>query len=104
MIADRLAPIRARFVQRSLRECEEIGAALRANAPDLAAIGALAHRIAGAGGTLGLPAIGDAAMRLEDACDARDTPGARDAADTLGRLVAALAPEALGSVPPRAAL
>lgn len=90
MIADRLAPLRARFVERSARECGEIDAALGCDAPDLAAVGALAHRMAGAGGTLGWPAVSGAAIRLEDACDGRDAASARRAAAELRRLVDAL--------------
>lgn len=90
MIADRLAPLRARFAERSARECDEIDAALRADPPDLAAAATLAHRIAGSGGTLGWPDISAAAIRLEDACDARDPSSALEAAIALRRLVNAL--------------
>ncbi|WP_176473076.1 Hpt domain-containing protein [Sphingomonas lenta] len=92
MIADRLRPLRVRFVERSARECDGIDAALDADAPDLAAAGGLAHRIAGAGGTLGWPDVSAVAIRLEDACDARDPAAARTAAAELRRLVGSLAP------------
>lgn len=80
MIAERLAALRARFVERSLGDREVLLRAIEADAPDRALIGGVAHRLAGGGGTVGLPTISAAAAVLEDACDADDADMVRTAA------------------------
>lgn len=91
MIADRLAGLRTRFVERSMADREAILRAIAAESPDRALIGGLAHRLAGGGGTVGLSAISAAAAALEDACDAGEADAIRTAALALCALIASTA-------------
>lgn len=90
MIANRLAQLRVKFVQRSVEDCALMTRMLDADAPDLTPVCAIAHRLAGGGGTVGLPAVSEAATALEDACDARDLAAMRRHAHELRRIVAGL--------------
>lgn len=90
MIADRLAAIRARFVERSIGDCEQLQQMLDADAPDLTPVCVIAHRLAGGGGTVGLPTVSAAAAALEDACDVRDLAAVRRYARQLRQVISAL--------------
>lgn len=90
MIADRLAALRVKFIERSVGDCEQLLRLLGVDAPDLTPIGAIAHRLAGGGGTVGLPAVSVAAAALEDACYARDLAAVRRHAHELRRIVVGL--------------
>lgn len=88
--ADRLAALRARFVARCAED-REILAGFAAPFPPAAreAMRGIAHRLAGAAGTFGFPAASEAALRLEEACEAECDDAALVGA--LGEMDSALA-------------
>lgn len=88
MNAARLRELRARFVARSMVDRELLLRAVDAKFPDLPTISGVAHRLAGGGGTLGVPVISAAAAVLEDACDDGDVDGVRAAAVALAAVIA----------------
>lgn len=88
MIAERLAAFRTRFLERSRGEGDALLRVVAAERPDFALIAGIAHRLAGGGGTVGLPAISAAAAALEDACDLRDADTVRAAAARLHAVIA----------------
>jgi HPt (histidine-containing phosphotransfer) domain-containing protein len=83
VIADRLRVFRARFLERSRDDGAFLLDAVAAPEPDLLSIAQVAHRLAGGGGTVGLPEISAAAATLEQACDDGDEPAVRLAVDRL---------------------
>ena len=89
MIADRLQVLQARFVERSRGDAVSLTEALTTG--DLDLIRSVAHRLAGGGGTLGLPAVSVAAAALEERCDAGDLPAVGDAVRELRAVIDALA-------------
>jgi HPt (histidine-containing phosphotransfer) domain-containing protein len=64
---ERMAALRARFVERTRAEREELGAAL--GRMDLPEIRRLAHGLSGSAGIFGFPEISAAAAGLERAVD-----------------------------------
>ena len=71
------ARLRGLFIGRSRGEQAEMSRALESG--DLEVVGATAHRMAGAAGAFGLPAVEAAARELERQCIASDAAGARGA-------------------------
>ena len=96
MIAERLLTLRRRFLERSIGDRELLQQAIVPKTPDHALIGRIAHRLAGGGGTMGLPAISAAAQVVEDACDLGDVNAVREAT---AALCAAIADETAANVP-----
>lgn len=96
MITERLLALKLRFLERSIGDRDLLEQALEPETPDQALIGRIAHRLAGGGGTMGLPAISAAAQVVEDACDLGDVDAVRKATLALCAVIAdetaALAP------------
>jgi HPt (histidine-containing phosphotransfer) domain-containing protein len=95
VIAERLLTLRLRFLERSIGDRDLLRDAIEAETPDHALIGRIAHRLAGGGGTVGLPAISAAAHLVEDACDLGDAEVVREAT---AALCAAIADETAANV------
>lgn len=95
MLTQRLPELRERLLRRAMEDRRIL---LRAAGPEgleRADLAGIAHRLAGAGGTVGLPAISDAAFALEDACETRDADAVRTTAQMLCDAIA----EAASSIP-----
>ena len=80
-----------RNVERSRGDGKALARAIGEAQPDLDLIRSVAHRLAGGGGTLGLPAVSVAAATLEERCDAGDLAAVRDAVRELCAVIDGLA-------------
>ena len=92
-----LADLQKRFLERSRAECERLSALLAVPAAEqnLQEAIAIAHRLAGGGGTFALPGISDAALCLEESLRTSTNPRSR-----LAALEAAITDAERHSAPP----
>ncbi|QPQ54409.1 Hpt domain-containing protein [Allosphingosinicella flava] len=87
MLEDRLAALRAAFIDRSAADLAMLDAAVAAEPMDRAEAARIAHRFAGAAGLYGFGALGEAASALEAALN--EGAGRDEVESRLGRVRAA---------------
>lgn len=85
-LEDKLADLAKRFAAQAPGQAEAVRILVREG--NTAALGELAHKLAGIAGMLGHPSLGQAAIELEEAIERGDDP--RLATDRLLRLLDAL--------------
>jgi HPt (histidine-containing phosphotransfer) domain-containing protein len=81
-VEERMAALRGRFAAAAPQQAAALRAAV--GAQDRGRVAEIAHHLAGASGIFGQPALGEQALRLEEAVDARADARQIDAlADTV---------------------
>ena len=85
-LEDKLADLAQRFAAQAPGQAEAVRVLVREG--NMAALGELAHKLAGIAGVLGQPSLGQAAIKLEETIERGDDP--RLATDRLLRLLDAL--------------